>query len=344
MKSLTFVAVAAGLVLLIGGAFGAYAYDAAREDRIAPGVRVGGVSLGGLERDEAREKLRDELLQPLSEPVVIRARGRSYRLTAREAKLSANIEAMVAEAVERSREGNVLTRVMRGLTGSDVDADVEPRVSFSKAAVMRHVDLVRTRTDRAPRDAEIDFSAATLRRVSSRSGLKVDTRRLRDRIERALTQPADRTVKAKLIRTKPKVTTAELRKKYDTIVTVDRGSFRLNLFKRLKLVKTYRIALGQAGQETPAGLYRIQNKAVNPTWNVPNSDWAGDLAGRVIPPGPQNPLKARWLGVYDGVGVHGTAERGSIGTNASRGCIRMLVEDVIELYDRVPVGSPIYIA
>ena len=78
---------------------------------------------------------------------------------------------------------------------------------------------------------------------------------------------------------------------------------------------------------------------------MPNSDWAGELAGRVIPGGvPENPLKARWLGIYNGAGIHGTDATGSIGTNASHGCIRMLIPDVIELYDRVPVGAPVYIA
>ena len=41
-------------------------------------------------------------------------------------------------------------------------------------------------------------------------------------------------------------------------------------------MKTYGIAVGQVGLETPAGLYHIENKAVNPAWNVPNSAWAGD--------------------------------------------------------------------
>jgi lipoprotein-anchoring transpeptidase ErfK/SrfK len=127
-------------------------------------------------------------------------------------------------------------------------------------------------------------------------------------------------------------------------VTIDRGNFKLSLFKKLERVQTYPIAVGQVGLETPAGLYKIQNKAVNPAWHVPNSAWAGSLAGQVIPGGaPNNPLRARWLGVYDGVGVHGTDARGSIGTNASHGCIRMLVEDVEKLYDEVPIGTPIYI-
>jgi lipoprotein-anchoring transpeptidase ErfK/SrfK len=99
-----------------------------------------------------------------------------------------------------------------------------------------------------------------------------------------------------------------------------------------------------AGLETPAGLYRIQNKQVDPAWHVPHSAWAGSLQGQTIPGGaPDNPLKARWLGVYDGVGIHGTSEDWSIGSRASHGCIRMHVSDVIDLFDRVPVGTPVLI-
>ncbi len=347
MKSVTFIAVAAALVLLVAGTVGVYAYDSAREDEVAKGVRVGGVDVGGLDRERARAKLRDELVRPLGEPVIIRARGRSYRLTGREAHLRADLDAMVDEAIRESRGGNLLSRTARGLTGGELDADIEPRVSYSRAAVQRHVDLVRIKTDRPPRDARIDFSAATLKRVSARDGFRVDTRQLKAAIQKALVQPAqdDRVVGVRLVRTKPKVTTAELKDKYDTVLTVDRGGFTLRLFKRLKLVKRYPIAVGQAGLETPAGLYNVLNMAVIPAWSVPNSAWAGSLAGQVIPGGtPQNPLKARWMGIYDGAGIHGTDATGSIGTNASHGCIRMLIPDVIELYDRVPVGAPVYIA
>ena len=77
---------------------------------------------------------------------------------------------------------------------------------------------------------------------------------------------------------------------------------------------------------------------------VPNSAWAGDLAGTVVPGGiPSNPLKARWLGIYNGAGIHGTSDIGSLGSAASHGCVRMAVPDVIELYDKVPVGAPVYI-
>jgi lipoprotein-anchoring transpeptidase ErfK/SrfK len=102
--------------------------------------------------------------------------------------------------------------------------------------------------------------------------------------------------------------------------------------------------VGMQGLETPAGLYHIQDKQVNPSWHVPNSAWAGSLAGKVIPPGPQDPIKARWMGFFNGAGIHGTDEIGSLGHNASHGCVRMAIPDVETLYDQVSVGTPVYVA
>ena len=99
-----------------------------------------------------------------------------------------------------------------------------------------------------------------------------------------------------------------------------------------------------AGLETPAGLYSVQDKQTNPSWHVPNSSWAGSLAGKTIPPGPDNPIKARWMGLAGGVGIHGTGAVGSLGSAASHGCIRMDPADVIWLYDQVPMGTPVYIS
>jgi lipoprotein-anchoring transpeptidase ErfK/SrfK len=68
--------------------------------------------------------------------------------------------------------------------------------------------------------------------------------------------------------------------------------------------------------------------------------------GKVVPGGsPENPLKARWLGIFDGAGIHGIdpSEYGTIGHAASHGCVRMRIPDVIDLYPRVAVGTPIYI-
>ena len=76
---------------------------------------------------------------------------------------------------------------------------------------------------------------------------------------------------------------------------------------------------------------------------MPNSSWAGSLAGQIIPPGPQDPLKARWIGITDGSGIHGTEDIGSLGSAASHGCIRMSIPDVIVLYNQTPYGSKIFV-
>jgi lipoprotein-anchoring transpeptidase ErfK/SrfK len=129
------------------------------------------------------------------------------------------------------------------------------------------------------------------------------------------------------------------------VLTIDRHNFKLRLFRALRLRRTYPIALGAAGYDTPAGLFRITNKQVNPAWTAPNRPWAGAYAGRTVPGGaPDNPLKARWLGIAAGVGIHGTAQEWSIGTRASHGCIRMRVAQVIDLYARVPLGTPVRIS
>jgi lipoprotein-anchoring transpeptidase ErfK/SrfK len=140
------------------------------------------------------------------------------------------------------------------------------------------------------------------------------------------------------------VTQDQLAAKYPTYLTVDLASTTVRLWQNLKLVKSYTVAVGQPAYPTPTGLYSIESKQVDPVWSVPNSPWAGELAGTTVAGGSaENPLRARWMGVTAGAGFHGTDDVGSLGTAASHGCLRMSVPDVIDLYDRVDVGTPVYI-
>lgn len=346
MRSGPFIAVALTVVLLLVGAGTIYAYDEGREDEIARGVRIAGLDVGGLTTGEAKARVVGRMQRRLRRAIVVRARGRRFELVPRAAGVRADVDATVAEALRISRSGTVLERVWRGLTRGDLRADVEPEVTFDSGAVRRFADEVGDTTDRAPRDAEVRFTAAGLERRRERTGLRVDRRRLRALVATTLADPdADHTITARVRRMRPEVTTRRLARRYRTALVIDRGAYTLRLFKGLRLRRTYRIAVGRVGLETPAGLYDVQNKAVNPAWHVPDSAWAGRLAGKVIPGGvPENPIRARWMGIYDGAGIHGTDARASIGTNASHGCIRMLVEDVVELYDQVPVGTLVYIA
>ena len=108
----------------------------------------------------------------------------------------------------------------------------------------------------------------------------------------------------------------------------------LSLYKDGNLVKEYPLCLGKQSTPTPVGQYRIIYKAVNPYWLN---------KGEVVPPGPQNPLGVRWMGITRGIGIHGNNKPESIGTYASAGCIRMFNRDVVEVYNQVTVNTPVNI-
>jgi lipoprotein-anchoring transpeptidase ErfK/SrfK len=336
--------VAVVLLVMIGGAVAAFAYDSSRDDVIAEGVTIAGVDVGGMTSAQARHVVRRELQEPLERPIAVRRGEQRFTLSAHDAGVKADVGGVVDEALQESREGSIFSRVARDLTGGEESAQVPARVSYSPEAVNGLVRRVSRGVNRPARDAQLDFPS--LERVKERTGIKVEHADLERRIEQALTVPGvDRRVQAPTSVIQPKVTRAELAAKYPTLLVVDRGSFQLSLYENLELQRAYTVAIGALGFDTPEGMYHIQNKAVNPAWSVPDSDWAGSLAGTVVPGGvPENPLKARWLGIYDGAGIHGTDQTYSLGTAASHGCVRMAIPDVIELYDQVPVGAPIYIA
>lgn len=335
------------LVLLLAALGGLAAYDSSRKDDVAQGISVGGVEVGGLSAAEARAKLDRRLVQPLRRGVVVEWRGRSFRLSGDRARVDADAPGMVRKAVARSRDGTFLGRGLRDLFGGDVDApDIRARISYSKAAVAGLVRQVKRALDRPARDARIEASPVALKKVPGRRGRAVQSRVLQEKVVSALLRRGEvGVVHPTFVATKPKVSSDQLASKYSWYVTIDRGSFKLRLFRRLEPLETYPIAVGQAGYESPPGLHRILDKQVNPAWNVPKKAWAGSLAGRVIPPGdPQNPLKARWMAyALGGYGIHGTDEEWSIGRRASRGCIRMRVGDVTDLYAKVPLKTPVYL-
>jgi L,D-transpeptidase catalytic domain/Putative peptidoglycan binding domain len=337
------VAVVAGL--LVAGAVAAWAYDSSRKDQIAQGVSAGGIDIGGMSVTHAKQLLQEKLSAPLSKPLVVRYGHRRFTLSAARAHLTTDVDGMVQEALDKSRGGNFVSRAFRGVTGGRVDQNVPLRVNYSRAAVRALVRRVKSKVDRKPQDATVQPTGAGLNSVPAKFGIAIRGRQLTKDVSAALVRPdGTRVVTAQSKITKPKVTTGQLASKYPTFIIVDRGSFTLRFFKGLKLNHNYPIAVGMQGLETPAGLYHIQDKQVNPSWHVPNSPWAGSLAGKVIPPGPADPIKARWMGFNGGAGIHGTAELGSLGSAASHGCVRMAIPDVEQLYDQVAVGTPVFVA
>ncbi|MDP4823706.1 MAG: L,D-transpeptidase [Aestuariivirgaceae bacterium] len=106
----------------------------------------------------------------------------------------------------------------------------------------------------------------------------------------------------------------------------------------------YTVAVGKIGRQWQ-GNSHVAFKQRNPTWHPPEMVRRDNPSlPRVIPPGPSNPLGAAVLVLGDGTyGIHGTNRPTSIGTAASYGCFRMRNEDVLDLYARVPEGTPVIV-
>ena len=106
---------------------------------------------------------------------------------------------------------------------------------------------------------------------------------------------------------------------------------KLALVENGRVVKIYRVAVGAQISPSPSGEFKITQRLVEPTYYAP---------GVVIPPGKDNPLGTRWLGLSQkGYGIHGTNQPGSVGRRASHGCIRMRNPDMEELFELVRAGD-----
>ncbi len=126
--------------------------------------------------------------------------------------------------------------------------------------------------------------------------------------------------------------------KLDFSILVNISDNTLTLFNNGKFFKKYRVRTGRTAGLTPTGQFRIVDKLKNPSWLDPQT-------GKLYKPGdPQNELGSRWL-KFDrpGLGIHGTIHPETIGKYASRGCVGMLEKDVEELYDLIPIRTPVTI-
>jgi lipoprotein-anchoring transpeptidase ErfK/SrfK len=329
------------LVVVVGGA---YAYDSSQKDQIAEGVTIGGVDVGGLDEEEATALVRRKLLAPLKGSLRVTFRDRSWELPGEKLKIRANVDAAVEEAVEDSQEGGLPGRLVRYVSGGEVDESIAPRVTYFEPAINRFVRRVAEDINREPQNADVEPSATSLNVVAGKDGLKLRDNLLEKELKAAvLNANAPDAIPARAHSIAPEVTKEEVAAQYPSYLTLDRSNYTLRLWKNLKLAKTYTVAVGAEGFATPEGLYQIESMEENPVWNVPESDWAGSLAGQTIPPGPENPIKARWMGIFEGAGIHGTEETSSLGTAASHGCVRMAIPDVEELYEEVEIGTPVFL-
>jgi len=110
---------------------------------------------------------------------------------------------------------------------------------------------------------------------------------------------------------------------------------------------SFPVAVGRSEYATPTGRFKVKEKLVDPPFQV--FDWSDpDRVLKTVDPGPANPLGLRWIGFATSdfgwqIGFHGTPNPELLGRAVSHGCVRMRNRDVVDLYGRVEVGTPVIV-
>lgn len=341
--------VAAGLVLaaMAGLPVAGLAWaDRSAADRVPEGVRIGGVDVGGLKSSAAVERLSRSIGAPAGRAVRISVDGETSVLTARRAGVSLDLKRAVDRAVRRGREGSFLARGWREISGAELRASEPVTIRVDRRAVRRFVDAIAADVAVPAQEAAFSIGVEHVGVTESHPGRRLaDPAGLTHRLVRSLRSVrSSRRLRTGTETVRPAVTEDSLWQAHPTVVTVSHDAKLARVFQRGSVVKTYRVAVGDPEYPTPEGQFSIQTKQIDPVWNVPDSEWAGALAGTTIPGGdPRNPLRARWIGFNGSVGFHGTADLASLGRAASHGCVRMDPTDVKDLFERVDVGTTVFV-
>jgi lipoprotein-anchoring transpeptidase ErfK/SrfK len=280
-------------------------------------VRVAGVDVGGLSPADAVTAVQTAFAQPLA---VVVDRSRLRLDPTRFAT------AYAALAVARAKASPARTQVV--LT-----------VNVNGPALRAWVERLGKRFDRASADAAVALVQGRPRVSPDKVGRRLDTGALTRAVVTALQKGSRTPVRVHTRSVAPTVSTST----FGPVIVINRSLNRLQLYNGKRLVRNFKVATGQAIYPTPKGTFHVVVKWKNPWWYPPTQDaWAKGL--KPVPPGPNNPLGTRWMGLsVPGVGIHGTDEPASIGYSASHGCIRMEVPDAEWLFNHINVGTTVFI-
>jgi lipoprotein-anchoring transpeptidase ErfK/SrfK len=306
--------------LAIAAGLAAAATPAATPTQVIPGgVSVGGISVGGLSAEPARTRID----AAFAKPVRIVADGKVLRVGPAQIGAITSVDAAVSSALNATPRSRIALPVR-----------------YSTKKIDRLVAHLAHLYDRPAVDATVTGATSSGPTFSAaKTGRAVDQRTMRAAIAGLLRDGTRTPLQLMTNRVAPERTAAN----FGSAIVVTRGSNTLQFYDGHTLVRTFPVATGQAIYPTPAGIWHIMDKQRNPWWYPPVYDsWAKGL--KPVPPGPDNPLGTRWMGLNaPGVGIHGTDAPTSIGYSASHGCIRMHVPDAEWLFERVHVGTPVVI-
>src|SRR5690242_14145998 len=152
----SWIAVIAIVVLILGAVGAAYAYDSSHKDEIAEGITIGGVDVGGLTEEQAEAKLQKQLLDPLRETLKVKFDGETWKLKGKKLKVHADLEPSIEEALERSQDGGFPGRLVRYISGGEVEDQIQPHLAYSEKAINRFVRHIADEVGQEPQNASVE--------------------------------------------------------------------------------------------------------------------------------------------------------------------------------------------
>src|SRR6266576_3274431 len=178
------------LVLVAGALAAAYIDDQSHRDHLAPGMRIGGVDVGGLSVDAARARLEARAVAPRRRTLTVHARGRTFVLAPAQSRLSADLDTALARARADSRKGWIGQRVVHDVSGWRLHESLPLKLHYAPGVVAQLVDKAAAAVRRAPRDASVTPSATGLTVTPSHSGRELDAPALKRTLAAALVFPS----------------------------------------------------------------------------------------------------------------------------------------------------------
>ena len=293
-------------------------------------VKIGTVSLKGKTEAQVRSELA-KLPKPAMTKVVIKGAGQEHVVAAGTAAGALRIDE---------------TRTLDRIYSQTATATVKPTWTVDKTKPAAWTAAYTKKVRSKPVNAKhvVNGKKRRLGVKAEKNGYKVDQAATSAKVaQRVLAEANDGkawVVGSVYTTKKPKVT----RKNLGKAILVVLKERRVYLYKNTKVEKKYRCAIGTRSYPTPTGNFKIVQKRYRPTWVNPAPNGWGSNMPSSIGPGARNPLGLRALNLnVSGIRIHGTSKISSIGTAASHGCVRLTNKNVIDLYKRVKVGTPVYI-
>jgi lipoprotein-anchoring transpeptidase ErfK/SrfK len=339
-RILVTLAILAGLLLLAlaGVGYAGYRYSEKYDGLILPGARIAGVEVGGMERDEAIEKVKAGLASQLDREITVTYKDREWSVSPRDLGARSNARKVVKAALRASDDTSFFEKTKMSLFNDGLSFNREVAITHPRQGTRGFVSGIASAFDREPEDASLDYSSGWVEFVSEKNGRKVRVAATSSALLQALKDEESEVELA----TKDLIPETTVAEDFSQVLLVRIGENKLYLYEDGEISHDWTVATGLPEFPTPTGEYSVELKRYMPTWVNPAPDTWGANMPVSIAPGPGNPLGVRAINwTAPAIRFHGTTNIASLGHQASHGCVRLSNDDVVQLYDLIEVGAPI---